>query len=179
MCAVDLNKVKTRLDSSLRGRSKSLDSLPDLVRRHLLDPGERVREGQVARRPHVVRPPAEVLGRNVPLPRLASVPGRNSAGLAPSVGQLTADLVALRVHEVGDALQGRYLAVLPEAGVLGADSAVGKHRGCFDYGQGGPAHGEGAEVDEVLSQLLVKGFLLQTTQGGQQWICKLKYQPNL
>lgn len=165
MGAVDFNNVKTGLDSSLRSRSKRPDGLTDLPCRHLLGPRECVCERHGARRPHIVRPPAQLLSSDVPLSRLATVPWSYGAGLAARVGQLAADLVALGVNEVGDALQGRYLAVLPQSRVLWRNSTIGEDRCCFDEGEGRPAHGKGAKVDEMLGQLLVKARLFYKTWG--------------
>jgi len=63
--------------------------------------------------------------------------------------ELNANLLALAVDVVDDALQGCDLAVCPEAGVVGGDAAASFDGGGFYDDEAGAVEGELAEVDEV------------------------------
>lgn len=65
------------------------------------------------------------------------------------MGQLDPYFLTLAMHKLGDALDGRDLAVLPETGVFRGDAAVGQNGGGFDYGEGGAAVGKRGEVCKV------------------------------
>lgn len=146
MSAVNLDSVNAGLHGALGRVGKALDEALDLRHGHLLGRRVALIPGDGARRPQVVWPAAEVLGGDV---AGTGVPQAERAGFPAGMGELDADLLALRVHEINNALQGRDLAVLPQARVLGRDAAIGGYGGGLDDGEGDTAEGEGANVDEV------------------------------
>lgn len=157
MGAVDLDGVDARFDSTASGISEALHQPLDLGHRHLLRRRVPLVPGDRTRGPQVVGPTTN-LGRGDFMPRRGDVPGAEGAGLAAGVGQLDADLLALRVNEIDDALERGDLAVLPQAAVLGRDAAVGGDGGGLDDGQGGAAQGEGPQVHQVpVRQVAVVG----------------------
>lgn len=114
--AVDLDRVEARGDGAPRRVPERLQQRADVLGRHFFRHRVAVLgRADGARRPHVVLPAAVLLGCHDA--DLAREPGRLRAGLAARVPDLDAHLLALRVREVDDALQGRDLAVLPQAAV--------------------------------------------------------------
>ena len=69
--------------------------------------------------------------------------------LASGVGELQPDHRTLRVHEVGDATPGGDLLVVPDAGVVRRDAAIGSHAGRLGDDQACAAARERSEVHEV------------------------------
>lgn len=148
MSAMNLNHIKTGLDSPLSSDTERLDGLLDLIDRQGFDLRVRIRKGDRTRTPDVLGPPAGLGGRKM-LAAPASVPGRQGAGLAAGVAQLDAGAVALRVDKIDDAPERRGLAVLPEARVLRGDAAVGLDGRRLDDREGGAPRAEGPQVHEV------------------------------
>ncbi|KWV86980.1 hypothetical protein PFLmoz3_03445 [Pseudomonas fluorescens] len=83
------------------------------------------------------------------------------AGLAPGVGQLNTRHRALGRDKTGDAPQWFDLGVVPQAQVLGGDTAIGGHRRGLGKNQPGATHGPAAEVHQVpvIGQAIVAGVL--------------------
>jgi hypothetical protein len=155
--AVDLDRVHACLHGALGRVDEALHEPLDLGYRHLLGRRVPLVPGDGARRPQVVGPTTDVGVGDLVLGR-RDVPGPERAGLAAGVGELNANLLALRVNKVGDALQRRDLAVLPQARVLGRDAAVGGDARGLDDGKGGAAEGEGAEMDQMpVGQMAIIG----------------------
>jgi len=150
MRRVDLNGVKPSLHSAHRGILKALDKPLNLLDKKRLGLRVRHREGNCARRPHILRPTAiAFLGGLIHAPGAQGVPAWEVTCLPAGVGELDTCLLALRVDEVDDALDGGDLPVVPEAGVAGGDAPVGSYGGGLEDGQGGAAEGVRAEMHEV------------------------------
>ena len=76
-------------------------------------------------------------------------PGAVGAGLTPGMGQLDAGYSALGANKAGDALQGFNLLVVPQAQILGSDTAFGGDGSGFGKNQPGAANGTAAQMDQV------------------------------
>ena len=62
------------------------------------------------------------------------------------MGKLDANMLALRVCKVDDALERLNLRVLPKAAVFGRDAAFGCYCCCFDEGKAWTARNDAPEV---------------------------------
>lgn len=145
MGIMNLNKVHTSLDSPLHGRYPvGLERL-DITLGHFLGNGEPVREGNVGRAFHVIRPPAYFLGGHF---RHAK-PRCNGTGFPSRVRDLNPDNLVLAVRELNHPPHRLDLAILPESRVLGCDSAFG-FDGCgFDRDESWSALRDTAQVSDV------------------------------
>lgn len=148
--AVDLNHVESGLDGPLGRLAKGRHHGGDVVLGHLPGLGEPVAELARGGCPDVVGPPAKLRrGRGAAAPLPGRDPRRHGARLAARVGELDAHFLPLGVGKGDDAAQGRDLAVLPQARVLGGDAAVGHDGRGLDNGQGAAAQHKLRQVGKV------------------------------
>ncbi len=76
-------------------------------------------------------------------------PGAGGGRFSAGVGELDAGRCAVLFEEAGDAGEGFDLGILPEAGIIRGDAAVGSDGGGFGEDESEAAEGAGAEVHEV------------------------------
>lgn len=157
--------IESDLKGPLHGRNPILLKLVDVILGHLSRHESFGTEGDGARCNHFIRPtiglrvillalltqlhpieePPHLLDGN----GLAVQPGRNSARLASGVAHLDRHAAVLAVGKVDNLLERGHLAVLPEAGVLRTDAALGRHGVHFGENQGGAARRKAAEMLSV------------------------------
>lgn len=126
--AVQLDDVEADLYSTPgRGHEIGLE-LVNLLQRDRAGLHVLIAERDGARGEDVAGPAADVLGGD----RGGAQPGGHHGALAPGVGQLDADLLALRVGELDVLPHGLHLLVSPQARVLWRDATAGLHRAGFD-----------------------------------------------
>lgn len=139
---VDLQDPVAGLDGPAGGGDEAVDDAPDLLRAQFVRHRVTLVEGERARRDGL---PAEAVGRQ----RGTAVECGVGAGLAAGVGELDARHHPVRVEEGGDPAVRPDLDVVPDAQVVGADAALGHHRGGLDEDQPGTADRPGAVVLQV------------------------------
>lgn len=160
MSTVDLNDIKSSLDSALGSLSKLLDKSLDLLSGQFLGVSVVVMEGNRAGANHVVWPSANALiGHR--LVCSAANPGSKSARLATGVGNLNGSLDALAVDEVGDPAQRGDLGILPQTRVLRGNSAAGLNGSGFNDDEARAVQRQLAEVHQVIvGQVAIVGAVL-------------------
>lgn len=160
MSAVNLNRIKPNLHRFPRRLGKRLDQALDLLHRQLL--GRLILRivGNRTWRNNVIRPPAVFL-RSQRVAAGRRQPRRKRARLAARVCKLDANLGALAVRKVDNALERRDLRILPQARVLRGDAAAGLDGCGLDKDEARAAHGHLAQVHQVVvGQVAVVGAVL-------------------
>jgi hypothetical protein len=144
VCRMDLDKIDAQPRRAARRLRKRVANTGEPL---AIQRDRRVLAFLVGKRRGRFRLPAgRLAGRDL----RAALPGHPGGRLAAGMGKLDADRhVRIAPHRPEHPLQRRLVGIVPQAKVVGRDSAFGSHRGGFQDQQPGARMRKGAEMLQV------------------------------